>query len=271
MQSKIKLHWISPHLIWNLGDLVCLIQILLFTRGIIFIFKWLFCPLRNWPLKINACLVKDLILTASHRSSFPCLSPLPTCSSSNCSEFSPTRYWKGSLLSSPPWLRLLPLVPQGRSIWSLFLMLPFSWCFPLLCLHMGPAFYSVFVFFLWPFTGLWRKNIQEDSDISVRVPTMGSISPPLAFSNMPIILPKFSCFYLVVPLPSKFVLSFLPKAHISLYFNLSTLMGLNKAVSLKLVQIVFTMSLGRKFLPVLCPKAKPKVEKYNLKKMPSSD
>ena len=42
-------------------------------------------------------------------------------------------------------------------------------------------------------------------------------------------------------------------------------MGLNKAVNLKLVQIVSIVSLGRELIPFLYLRAKPKVEKHNLK------
>ena len=48
-------------------------------------------------------------------------------------------------------------------------------------------------------------------------------------------------------------------------FNLSSLMGLNKAVNLKLDQIVSVVSLRRELIPFLYLRAKPKVEKHNLK------
>ena len=42
-------------------------------------------------------------------------------------------------------------------------------------------------------------------------------------------------------------------------------MGLNKAVNLKLAQIVSAVSLGRELIPFLYLRAKPEVEKHNLK------
>ena len=74
-------------------------------------------------------------------------------------------------------------------------------------------------------------------------------------------------FYLVASFLGKnmFCYSFSWRPKFPHIFNLRSLMGLNKAVNLKLAPIVSAVSLGRELIPFLYLRAKPKVEKHNLK------
>ena len=74
-------------------------------------------------------------------------------------------------------------------------------------------------------------------------------------------------FYLVASFLGKnmFCYSFSWRPKFPHIFNLRCLMGLNKAVNLKLAQIVSAVSLGRELIPFLYLRAKPEVEKHNLK------
>lgn len=77
----------------------------------------------------------------------------------------------------------------------------------------------------------------------------------LTFSSVSMILPELSYFHLAVFTSGKDVLPYpLFWRPISPYlFSLSSLMGFNKAENLKLIQIVFIVSLERTLLPVLYP------------------